>query len=134
MRANFIIKKKIFYRFKRYTREYTSNKLVKDNHTTLHYRNILLAVNVIISCVSIEIYRGLLSWPPRQAPLVQVISKCLIYTATHILFLICSYVIYYLYSQAKNTDLCINDGVIYCCLNISFIQENIDIISLGAFF
>lgn len=69
---------------------YTSNKLVKDNHTALHYRNILLAVNVIISCVCIEIYRGLLSWPPRQAPLVQVISKCLIYTATHILFLICS--------------------------------------------
>lgn len=66
--------------------KYSSNKIVKDNHIALYYRNILLAVDVIISYVCIEIYRGPLSWPPRQARLVQVISKCLIYTATHFFF------------------------------------------------
>lgn len=69
-----------------HTRKYSSNKIVKDNHIALYYRNILLAVDVIISYVCIEIYRGPLSWPPRQARLVQVISKCLIYTATHFFF------------------------------------------------
>lgn len=75
------------FKFIHDTQKYSSNKIVKDNHSALYYRNILLAVNVIISCVCIEIYRGPLSWPPRQGGLVQVISKCLIYTATHFFFI-----------------------------------------------
>lgn len=120
------------------TQKYSSNKIVKDNHSALYYRNILLAVNVIISCVCIEIYRGPLSWPPCQARLVQVISKCLIYTATHFFFHIrdnkvsCPCVIYYLYSLQKiqicasTTILCIV-ALIYCFL---FTQRNIVIMIL----